>query len=144
MAVNTDRGRILSFPANLIQVPTHGGDLGSLGVLESQITIPFEIKRVYFIYEVPATSSRGSHGHKNLQQLIIPVAGSFDVVLDDGVEEKTFSLTSPSLGLHLKPGLWRNLINFSNGAVCMVLASEHFDESDYIRDYEEFLAWARK
>jgi dTDP-4-dehydrorhamnose 3,5-epimerase-like enzyme len=132
----------LSFPATLIDIPTHGDDLGLLGVLESSSAVPFDIKRVYFIYAVPPGVSRGAHGHKNLQQLIVPVSGSFEVVLHDGSTEKSFILDSPSRGLLLEPGLWRNLINFSEGAVCMVLASQHFSESDYIRDFQEFRGWA--
>lgn len=132
----------MNFPATLIDIPTHGDDLGILGVLESKSEVPFEIKRVYFIYAVPSGTSRGSHGHKELQQLIVPVSGSFEVVLHDGSIEKTFSLDSPAKGLLIEPGLWRNLINFSADAVCMVLASHHFNESDYIRDFQEFLKWA--
>ncbi len=132
----------MSFPATLIDIPTHGHDLGLLGVLESNSAVPFEIKRVYFIYAVPSGVSRGAHGHKKLRQLIVPVSGSFEVVLHDGSNETTFILNSPSKGLLLEPGLWRNLINFSEDAVCMVLASQHFSESDYIRDFTEFIEWA--
>lgn len=131
----------MSFPAALIDIPTHGDVEGLLGVLESNSSVPFEIKRVYFIYGVPSETSRGSHGHRNLQQLIIPLSGSFDVVLHDGLVEKKFPLASPKKGLLLQPGLWRNLINFSSDAVCLVLASEHYDESDYIRDFDEFMQW---
>ena len=131
----------MSFPAAVITIPTHGNDLGLLGVLESKDVVPFDIKRVYFIYGVPAGTSRGSHGHKKLQQLIVPVSGSFDVVLHDGSIEKSFTLDSPNKGLLLKPGLWRNLINFSEDAVCMVLASQHYNEADYIRDFQDFLNW---
>jgi dTDP-4-dehydrorhamnose 3,5-epimerase-like enzyme len=132
----------LIFPATLIDIPTHGDDLGLLGVLETNSSVPFEIKRVYFIYAVPSGVSRGAHGHKKLHQLIVPVSGSFEIVLHDGSNERTFVLDSPSKGLLLEPGLWRNLINFSADAVCMVLASQHFSESDYIRDFTEFIEWA--
>jgi dTDP-4-dehydrorhamnose 3,5-epimerase-like enzyme len=131
----------LSFPAAIVNIPTHGDDLGLLGVLEANATVPFDIKRVYFIYGVPLGISRGSHGHKELQQLIVPVSGSFDVVLHDGSIEKTFTLDSPAKGLLLEPGLWRNLINFSEDAVCMVLASHDYNEDDYIRDFQVFLDW---
>jgi dTDP-4-dehydrorhamnose 3,5-epimerase-like enzyme len=134
----------LSFPATLIDIPTHGDDFGLLGVLETNSAVPFEIKRVYFIYAVPSDVSRGAHGHKKLKQLIVPVSGSFEVVLHDGSNERTFILDSPSKGLLLEPGLWRNLINFSADAVCMVLASQHFSEADYIRDFTEFVEWAGK
>lgn len=134
----------MDFPANIIDVPTFGGDLGSLGVLESNLSTPFQIKRVYFIHHVPDGVSRGAHGHKRLEQLIVPLSGSFEVSLDNGFIKKSFKLDNPRKGLHLQPGLWRNLSNFSEGAVCLVLASELFEESDYIRDYKEFLAWATK
>ena len=134
----------MSFPAAIIDIPTHGDDLGLLGVLEANSTVPFDIKRVYFIYGVPAGISRGSHGHKKLQQLIVPVSGSFDVVLHDGSVEKTFRLDTPDKGLLLQPGLWRNLINFSEDAVCMVLASHHYSEDDYIRNFQDFLTWVAK
>ncbi len=140
-STNKTLGCILSFPAALVDIPTHGDVQGLLGVLESNSSVPFKIKRVYFIYGVPSGTSRGSHGHKKLQQLIVPLSGSFDVVLHDGSVEETFSLESPNKGLLIQPGLWRNLINFSNDAVCLVLASEHYDEIDYIRDFDEFIEW---
>lgn len=131
----------MSFPAALVEIPTHGDAEGLLGVLESNNSVPFEIKRVYFIYGVPWGINRGSHGHKNLQQLIIPLSGSFDVVLHDGLAEASFSLDNPRKALLLQPGLWRSLINFSTNAVCLVLANEHYDEADYIRDFDEFIEW---
>jgi hypothetical protein len=134
----------LGFPAEIIDVPTHGGDFGLLGVIESHISAPFNIKRVYFLYWVPTDASRGAHGHKDLEQLIIPIAGSFKVSLDDGHEKRLFTLDDPSKGLHLRPGLWRDLHDFSENAIALVLASELYDEDDYMRNYKDFLAWTAK
>ena len=103
-------------------------------------TIPFNIERVYYLYGVPGNKSRGAHAHKELYQLIVALNGSFDVVLDDGVNKKTFTLSDPSQGLLVVPGLWRDLKNFSSpDAVCLVLASMTYSEDDYIRDYNDFL-----
>lgn len=109
-------------------------------MIEGGRHIPFEIKRVYYLYDVPGGSDRGSHAHRNLQQFIVAMSGSFDVVLGDGCKKQRFHLNRSYYGLYVAPMMWRDLDNFSSGGVCMVLASEHFDESDYIREYDEFLA----
>lgn len=113
---------------------------GNLTVAEQAIDVPFEIKRAYWIYDVPGGESRGGHAHKALRQLLIPVSGSFKVVLDNGVEKKEVLLNHPWEGLLIVPGIWRTLEDFSSGSVCMCLASDHYDESEYIRDYGEFKA----
>ena len=113
---------------------------GNLSFIEARKDIPFDIKRVYYLYDVPGGSDRGSHAHKNLHQFIVAMAGSFDVVLDDGTKKKRFHLNRPYNGLYVYPMMWRYLDNFSSGAVCMVLASSHYDESDYIRDYSDFIS----
>lgn len=112
--------------------------------MESGRHIPFEIKRVYHLYDIPAGAERGAHAHRALHQFILPMSGSFDVVLDDGKEKGSFRLDSPSRGLYVCPMMWRRLDNFSPGAVCMVLASAYYDEADYIRDYPEFLSLTGK
>lgn len=112
---------------------------GNLTFLEGGTDLPFEIARVYYLYDVPAGSERGSHAHKELQQLMIAASGSFDVVLDDGEREQRFRLSRPDQGLLICPFIWRSLENFSSGSLCLVLASAAYDESDYIRDYAEFL-----
>ena len=117
----------------------HSDRKGNLTVVENGVTLPFDVKRVYYLYDVPGGESRGSHAHRELEQLIVAASGSFTVTLDDGKEKRSFFLNRPYQGLYVKPGLWRDLDNFSSGAVCMVLASEVYDASDYIRDYEEFL-----
>ena len=116
---------------------------GNLSFIEAGKHIPFEIKRVYYLYDVPGGSERGSHAHKNLHQFIVAMSGSFDVMLDDGKEKKRFHLNRSYYGLYVYPMMWRNLDNFSSGAVCMVLASDHYDEADYIRDYRQFLDMTR-
>lgn len=111
---------------------------GNLTAIESGVTVPFEIRRVYYIYDVPGGSTRAGHAHKALHQVYIALSGSFDVFLDDGVERETIHLNLPSVGLHIKPGVWRELTNFSSGSTCFALASEHFAEDDYIRNRDDF------
>jgi len=122
----------------LIDLPKISDPRGNLSFIEGGRHIPFDIKRVYYIYDVPGGSDRGSHAHKKLHQFIVAMSGSFDVVLDDGEEKKRFHLNRSYYGLYVCPMMWRELDNFSSGAVCMVLASAHYDETDYIRDYSQF------
>jgi len=112
---------------------------GNLTFIEGSDHVPFEIKRVYYLYDVPGGSVRGGHAHKDLNQMIIALSGSFDVQLDDGSKKEIYHLNSPSKGLLVTPMVWRELNNFSSGSVCLVLASEHFSEEDYYRDYSQFL-----
>ena len=124
----------------VVELDKHHSDRkGNLTVVENGVTLPFDVKRVYYLYDVPGGESRGSHAHRELEQLIVAASGSFTVTLDDGASKRSFFLNRPYQGLYVKPGLWRDLDNFSSGAVCLVLASEVYDASDYIRDYEEFL-----
>ena len=124
----------------VIELDKHHSDRkGNLAVVENGITLPFDVKRVYYLYDVPGGESRGSHAHRELEQLIVAASGSFTVTLDDGKNKKSFFLNRPYQGLYVKPGLWRDLDDFSSGAVCLVLASEVYDSTDYIRDYQEFL-----
>nr|WP_196780528.1 FdtA/QdtA family cupin domain-containing protein [Roseovarius gahaiensis] len=112
---------------------------GNLTFVEGDNHIPFDIKRVYYLYDVPGGSHRGAHAHRNLHQFMIAMSGSFDVTLTDGHEAKTFHLNRSYFGLYICPMMWRYLDNFSSGAVCMVMASARYDEADYIRDYDTFL-----
>lgn len=127
----------------LIELPKIQDHRGNLTFIESGRHIPFDIKRTYYLYDVPGGAARAAHGHKALHQLMIAMSGSFDVTLDDGTEKKMFHLNRSYYGLYISPMIWRDLDNFSSGAVCMVLASEYFDEGDYFREYEEFLRVAR-
>lgn len=122
----------------IIDIPKIHDVRGNLSVVEGN-TIPFEIKRVYYLYDVPSDAERGGHAHKNLQQFLAALSGSFDVVLDDGNTKKIITLNKPNIGLLIPTGIWRELQNFSSGSVCLVLASAIFDENDYIRDYDNFL-----
>lgn len=112
---------------------------GNITIIEGMVNVPFDVKRVYYLYDIPGGESRGGHAHKQLMQLIIAASGSFDVLLDDGVNKKVVTLNRPNYGLLVVPGIWRELMEFSSGSICLVLASEVYTEDDYIRDYDEFL-----
>lgn len=124
----------------IIELPKIADPRGNLTFVENGNHIPFDIKRVYYLYDVPGGSERGGHAHKELNQLIIAMSGSFDVVLDDGLNKKRFHLNRSYYGLYVCPMIWRELDNFSSGSVCMVLASNLFDEDDYYRDYDIYIA----
>lgn len=117
---------------------------GNITPIESGQDVPFEIARVYYLYDIPGGEARGAHAHKELQQLIVSVMGSFDVVLDDGTNRKTFTLNRAYYGLYLPRMIWRELVGFSSGAVCLVFASMPYDERDYLRDYDSFLDYRRQ
>ncbi|ASO20719.1 hypothetical protein FHR81_005512 [Actinoalloteichus hoggarensis] len=131
-------------PCHIVELPEFVDPRGSLSVVEAGKDVDFEIRRVYYLYDLPTTAIRGAHGHHHLEQLIIAVHGHFEVAVDDGFRKRRFSLTSPRQGLYIGPVIWRNLINFSSGAVGLVLASNHYDESDYFREYADFLTAARE
>lgn len=133
------------YDCTIIELDKHHSDRkGNLSVVQNGSTVPFDVKRVYYLYDVPGGESRGSHAHKELNQLIIAASGSFRVTLDDGNVKRSFTLNRPYQGLYVKPGIWRDLDDFSSGAVCLVLASELYDKEDYIRDYQEFLKYRNK
>jgi hypothetical protein len=123
----------------IIDLPKISDPRGNLTFIEGNQHIPFEIRRVYYLYDVPGGAERGGHAHKELSQLIIAMSGSFDVILDDGNEKKRFHLNRSYQGLYVCPMIWRELDNFSSGSVCMVLASNIYEESDYFRDYNDYL-----
>lgn len=127
------------YDCSILELSKHHHEKGNITVVENNDTIPFEVKRTYYLYDIPGGESRGGHAHRKLQQLIIAAGGSFTVTLDDGRVKRTFVLNRPYQGLLIVPGIWRTLDDFSSGSVCLVLASEKYEESDYIRDYDKYL-----
>ena len=126
------------YSCNVLELSRIHNPSGNITIVQSDSALPFNVKRVYYLYDVPGGSERGGHAHKELQQLIVAASGSFDVILDDGVMKKTVHLNRPNFGLLVVPEIWREIINFSSGAICLVLASEKYNPSDYIRDYSDF------
>ncbi|MFV8326800.1 sugar 3,4-ketoisomerase [Flavobacterium sp. ZS1P14] len=122
----------------LLKIPVVEDTRGNLASIQNDV-LPFEFKRVYYLFDVPSNSFRGSHAHINQSEVLIALSGSFEVVLNDGSEKKSFFLNKPNIGLHIPTGMWRELENFSSGAVCLVFASDIYNEHDYIRDFDEFL-----
>lgn len=111
---------------------------GNITIIEGNNSVPFDVKRIYYLYDIPGGEDRGGHAHKELRQLIVAASGSFNVLLDDGLNKKVVTLNRPDYGLLVVPGIWRELMEFSSGAICLVLASEIYSETDYIRTYNEF------
>ncbi len=134
----TDCGSSI-YNCNVMELSKIHNPSGNITIVQSDSDLPFRVKRVYYLYDIPGGSERGGHAHKALQQLIVAASGSFDVILDDGFMKKTVHLNRPNYGLMVVPGIWREIINFSSGAICLVLASERYDPSDYIRNYQEFI-----
>ena len=122
----------------IINLPVVEDARGNLAFIQEG-AVPYAFKRIYYLYDVPSSAQRGGHSHIRQHEILIALSGSFDVVLDDGINKQTYSLNKPSKGLHIVEGIWRELQNFSSGAVCLVIAQDVFDESDYIRSYEDFL-----
>lgn len=129
------------FDCNIIVLPREYNPSGSITAINNAVEVPFDVKRIYYLYDVPGGESRGGHAHRQLQQLIVAVSGSFNLTVDDGVSKSTFQLNSPHAGLLMPSGLWRELDNFSSGSVCLVLASEEYNEEDYFRNYNEFIEY---
>ena len=134
--VNSSIDDCLIFPLNKIH-----NRAGNITIVESEIHIPFSIHRIYYLYDIPGGATRGGHAHLELKQFIVSASGSFEVLLDDGIKKKIVKLSRPNYGLLIVPGIWRELIEFSSGAICLVLASNKFDEKDYMRDYTEFISY---
>ena len=133
------KNKTIVFDCNIIELPKVKNRAGNITVLENNIEIPFSVKRIFYLYDIPGGESRGAHSHKQCHQFLVAASGSFEILLDDGKVKKTVQLNQPYRGLHIPPGIWASEINFSSGAICLVLASHEYDESDYIRDYEVFL-----
>lgn len=128
---------------NVIELEKIHNRAGNITIFQNGQPSPFDVKRIYYLYDVPGGSERGGHAHKNLFQLIIAASGSFNVILDDSRNKKVVELNRPYFGLLVEPGIWRELVNFSSGAICLVLASEKYDEADYIRNYSDYQAFKR-
>ena len=128
----------------LIRFPTFSNAVGDLSVVEGNQHIPFKIKRIYYLHNVPKGAERGVHAHKNLQQFIIAISGSFTIVIDDGINKKSLTLNDPKQGLFISPLIWREITDFTEDAVLLVLASEHYDPEDYFHEYNEFLQYLEK
>ena len=137
MTLNNNNNTV--FDCSVIDMSKVHAKTGSITVLENGVNVPFDVKRIYYLYDVPSGEERGGHAHYELEQYIVAASGSFDVILDDGVNQRRISLNRPNLALHILPGLWRELDSFSSGSITLVLASEIYDEQDYIRNYNEYL-----
>lgn len=126
------------FDCNIIHLRRIHNRAGNITPVENNIHVPFDVKRVYYLYDIPGGESRAAHAHERLEQFIVAASGSFDIIIDDGINKKTVQLNRPYMGLHIKPGIWRDISNFSSGAICLVLASMPYTEDDYLRDYTLF------
>ena len=127
----------------LIDLKKNHQEKGNITVIQNKKDIPFNVQRIYYLYDIPGGESRGGHAHKQLYQLMVAASGSFDVILNDGKETKKISLNRPFQAISIVPGIWRELINFSSGAICLVLASANYDENDYIRDFDIFTKYKK-
>lgn len=131
--------RTTVYDCSILELPKIENPAGNITPINSGVEVPFDIKRVYYLYDVPGGATRGGHSHKELEQMIVAASGSFDVILDDGNSQRTVHLDRPYLGLLMPQMIWRELVNFSSGGICLVLASQKYNPDDYIRDYNEFL-----
>lgn len=127
------------FNCSVLQLTKIHNRSGNITIVENNVHVPFEIKRVYYLYDIPGGESRGGHAHRDLHQLIVAASGSFNVILNDGKNIRVVNLNRPYFGLYIIPGIWRELVEFSSGAICLVLASDIYKENDYIRDYSDFI-----
>ena len=128
----------------LVKLPRIHNRAGNITSLNEADEIPFPIKRIYYLYDVPGGEARGGHAHKLLQQYLVAASGSFDVMISDGLNKRKVSLNRPDAALHIVPGIWREIENFSSGSICLVIASEKYEEADYIRNHDEFLKFKNK
>ena len=131
------------YDCSLVQLPKIRFRAGNITPVHNSVEVPFDIKRVFYLYDVPGGESRGAHAHRQCHQFLIAASGSFEVLLDDGRIQRQIQLNRPYIGLHIPPGIWASEINFSSGAVCLVLASQMYNAGDYIREYDDFLAFSR-
>lgn len=137
------KNKISVFDCSVIDLGQIGFDKGNLTVIDENSTFPFEPKRVFYLYDIAGGESRGAHAHKECHQFLVAASGSFEVLLDDGKYKRQFFLNRPNIGVHIPPGVWASEINFSSGAICLVLASHSYDEKDYIRNYQDYLEYVK-
>jgi hypothetical protein len=137
----TNKSKPSIYDCTIIELPKIQNRAGNISPIQSRLDLPFEIKRVFYLYDIPGGEDRGAHAHKNCHQLLIAASGSFDVMVDDGENKRTFSLNRPYYGLHIPPGIWAAEMGFSSGAICLVLTSHKYEENDYIRDYQKYLEY---
>ena len=135
--------KILVSDCSLIELPKTENRSGNLTSIQNSIEIPFDVKRIFYLYDIPGGKDRGAHAHIECHQFLIAGSGSFDVLLDDGESKNLVALNQPFKGLHIPPGIWASEINFSSGSICLVLASHKYDEKDYIREYDKFLNYKK-
>ena len=131
------------YDCSIIQLPKVQNRAGNITVVENSINIPFEQKRIFYLYDIPGGESRGAHAHKECHQFLIAASGSFEVLLDDGDTKRVVQLNRPNIGLHIPPGIWASEVNFSSGSICLVLASHKYDPEEYIRNYSEFIKFKK-
>ena len=139
-----EKNKITVFDCSVVELPKIKDRAGNITYVENSLEIPFDVKRVFYLYDIPSGESRGAHAHKECHQFLIAASGSFEVLLDDGRVKKAVMLNQPHKGLHIPPGIWASEINFSSGVICLVLTSHKYDEKDYIRGYDEFLKLINK
>ena len=131
-----------TYDCSIFKLPKIKNRAGNITPIHNSAEVPFDIKRVFYLYDIPGGESRGAHAHKHCHQFLIAASGSFEVLLDDGLTKRVIQLNRPDIGLHIPPGIWASEVNFSSGSICLVHASHTYDESDYIRDYDDYLAYA--
>jgi hypothetical protein len=132
------------FDCNLIYLPKIENRAGNITPIHNNIEVPFNIKRIFYLYDIPGGESRGTHAHKACHQFLVAASGSFEILLDDCKSKRLVHLNRPYMGLHIPPGIWASEINFSSGSICLVLASHPYEKEDYIRDYEEFISFKKQ
>lgn len=135
--------KVTVFDCAILELPRINNRAGNITAIQNNQEIPFDIKRIFYLYDIPGGESRGAHAHKECHQFLVAASGSFEVQLDDGKIKKTVMLNQPYRGLHIPPGIWASEVNFSSGAICLVLASHKYDENDYLRNYKEFLEFIK-
>ncbi len=135
--------KISVFDCAILELPQINNRSGNITAIQNNRELPFDVKRIFYLYDIPGGESRGAHAHKNCHQFLVAASGCFEVQLDDGNIKKTVMLNQPYRGLHIPPGIWASEVNFSSGAICLVLASDLYDENDYLRNYEEFIEFKK-